>query len=53
MHTQEEMKDAAKLYELLFHGANLYSATNKSGQGDQAMRRYIEVIREYNAYKGK
>ena len=51
MHSNQDVKDAAALYAIIYHGANLYNVKNKPGRGDQALNRWVEIARRFNEYK--
>jgi len=49
--SKDIIRDAVELYAIAYNGASLYRATNKRGEGDQAMRRWIDIAERYNEYK--
>lgn len=52
MYTQAETRAAAKLYSLLYNGANIYNAPNRTKRRnlDDRVLRFVNIVRELNAY---
>ena len=56
MYTQAEKRAAAKLYSLLYKGANIYNAPNRTKKGwsgeilPDAVNRFAGIVRELNAH---
>lgn len=53
MYTEAEKRTAAKLYSLLYNGANIYNAKNMTKKYDylgDSVSRFASIVRELNAY---